>query len=111
MPAILTQSFSTITMQKAYEVLAANPDITILDVRSDPEYRQGHIPGSVHLPGGRIHDIDALLPDKNTPLFVYCLSGIRSHHACIALAELGYSNLTNIGGIAQWPGHLEKGFH
>ena len=80
----------------------------LLDVRNPDEYAAGHIPGSVNLPLSEIKSAEERFPDTDTPLFVYCLSGARSGKAIAALGELGYTKLTNLGGIRAWRGEIEK---
>ena len=45
---------------------------------------------------------------KDTPLFLYCRSGARSSRGCKALEKLGYTNVTNLGGILDHKGPVEK---
>lgn len=71
--------------------LSVDRYIYLIDVRTDIEYASGHIPGSIHLPLHRISDVPEAVPDKNARIFFYCLSGARSHHACMKLARMGYS--------------------
>ena len=53
----------------------------LLDVREADEYNNRHIPNAVNLPLSMIRTAEKTIPDKNTPLFVYCLSGARSGQA------------------------------
>lgn len=87
---------------------AGDPSITLLDVRTDEEYREGHIPGSVHLELARAEQIGALVPDKEQKLYVYCHSGARSSSACTIFQRMGYTQVTNIGGIAFFKGDVTK---
>ena len=82
----------------------AMPGAVLLDVRSNEEYAEGHIPGSINLPLNRLATIKL---DKDTPLFVYCLSGTRSARACAWLENNGYS-AKNIGALAAYQGTLEE---
>lgn len=82
----------------------AVPGAVLLDVRSNEEYAEGHIPGSINLPLNRLATIKL---DKNTPLFVYCLSGTRSARACVWLEKNGYS-AKNIGALTAYQGTLEE---
>ena len=100
--------YASISMQEAKNVLVKDQSIRLIDVRSADEYRQGHIPGSTNIPLDQISDITKVVPDKDSRLFVYCLSGARSQRACAWLARLGYSDVTNIGGIAQWTGEIVR---
>lgn len=76
------------------------PGAVLLDVRSEEEYKQGHLEGSVNLPINRIPTIDL---SKDTPIFVYCLSGARSKRAEKFLQKNGYQ-AENIGGLATYKG-------
>ena len=98
---------SPLRWTKPEEYLAADPTIKLIDVRTPPEYREGHIPGSLNFPVDRVSHIQKVIPDKNTKLFVYCFSGSRSRSACEILHKIGYHHVTNIGGIAFWNGELE----
>ena len=79
----------------------------LLDVRTPEEYRNGHIPGSRNIPLGTIDRTAEIVDNKDTPLFVHCLSGARSRQAAEALQQMGYTNVTNIGGIADYQGKVE----
>lgn len=80
----------------------AVPGAVLLDVRSPEEYADGHLPGSVNLPLNRLASISV---DKDTPLFIYCLSGARSARACGWLNKNGYT-AENIGGLVSYHGKL-----
>ena len=95
-------------MREAITQLKGNPDIRVVDVRTPAEYRQGHIPGSLLVPLDQWETIQTAVPDKSTPLYVYCLSGARSQAACRGFARLGYTEVTYIGGISGYEGPLEK---
>ena len=79
----------------------------LLDVRTEAEYREGHIPGSQNLPLQEIDRVGETVGEKDTPLFVYCRSGARSGQAVEALKRMGYHNAKNIGGIAAYTGKVE----
>lgn len=87
----------------------ANPQILLIDVRTGEEYREGHIPGSIHLDLADAESIGDVAPDINQVLYVYCHSGMRSSQACAIYKSMGYTNVTNVGGIASWRGPVEKG--
>ena len=80
----------------------------LLDVRTREEYSQGRIPGSINIPVQEMKKAESLLPEKETPLFVYCLSGGRSGQAVSMLKSMGYRNVSNIGGISGYKGLIEK---
>ncbi len=79
----------------------------IIDVREPQEYAQGHVPGSINVPVMAIRRIGERVPDKSTPLFVYCRSGARSNRAVMYLLDTGYSDVTDMGGVASYRGTLE----
>ncbi len=79
----------------------------LLDVRTPGEYREGHIPGSTNVPLQAIDRVRDVVKDKDTPLFVHCLSGARSRQAAAYLRQMGYSNVKNIGGISAYKGKVE----
>lgn len=95
-------------INEGVEDFRATQGAVLLDVRNPEEYAAGHIPGSVNLPLPAIAEASERIADKSTPLFVYCLSGGRSSSAVSALEKMGYTNLTNIGGIRAWRGEIEK---
>jgi rhodanese-related sulfurtransferase len=98
-----------LSMQEAKQEMS-RADIRLIDVRSPEEYRQGHIQGSVNIPLDRLPaNLTRQVPDKNTPVFVYCLSGARSQSACRWMAQNGYNAVTNIGGISDWSGPVSIG--
>jgi rhodanese-related sulfurtransferase len=72
----------------------------LLDVRTKREYAAVSLQDSVHLPLGEIEErIAELVPDRRTPLRVVCASGARSGAACRLLQQLGYGDVTNVGGL------------
>jgi len=80
----------------------------LIDVRSVGEYASGHIPKSRNIPLDGIGRLKVLVPDINTPVFVYCQSGARSSRAAVAIERMGYANVTNIGGMSTYRGKVEK---
>ena len=83
------------------------PNAVLLDVRTPEEYEAGHIPQSRNIPLDRIARAQSDIPDQETPLFVYCLSGARSSQAVSILRSMGYTQVTNIGGISSYQGKVE----
>jgi phage shock protein E len=81
----------------------------LLDVRQADEFDAGHIEGAVLVPHDIIAEkIGAVVPNKNTPVYIYCRSGRRSAIAVEAMKKLGYTNLTDLGGMEEAKRHLEK---
>ena len=84
-------------------------DYIILDVRTQEEYSQGHIPNAILIPHYSISDESKeILKDKEQLILVYCRSGNRSKVAAEALTELGYTNVVEFGGINDWKYDIVK---
>jgi Rhodanese-related sulfurtransferase len=81
----------------------------LLDVRTDAEFAQGHIPGASNLPVDRIFGAQKKIGSFDTPVYVYCQSGARSARAADWLRSAGYKNITNLGGIISYEGKVQKG--
>ena len=98
-------SYQQISADEAKEMMDTQSDYLILDVREADEYQSGHIPGAVLFPVGSIDASSAeqIIPSKDTLLLIYCRSGNRSKTAASALAELGYTQVYEFGGINDWP--------
>lgn len=102
--------FKQISMKEGLELMEADSDYILLDVRRIDEFEAGHIPGAVNIPNELIGAEEiAELPDKNQTIYVYCRSGNRSKQAAQKLAGLGYTNIVEFGGIIDYSGELEKG--
>lgn len=66
-------------------------ELVILDVREPSEYKAGHIPYAKSLPRGLMEfKIAKLVPDKATPIVIYCKSGGRGSLATLRLLSMGY---------------------
>lgn len=76
-----------------------NKDVVIIDVRTESEYKSGHLKETVNIPVGEIGSIEY---DKDTKIIVYCRSGSRSANAAKMLSEMGYSKVLDMGGIINW---------
>lgn len=101
------QSYRQITMQEAVDMMEREENYIILDVRTEPEYQAGHIPGAILLPNESIGAGEPpQLPDRDQLILVYCRSGNRSKQASDKLAKLGYTNVVEFGGINSWPGEV-----
>jgi len=80
--------------------IAIPENAVLVDVRSPEELSSSSIAGAVNIPLADIAVLsDALLPEKNRPIVVFCASGMRSAAARTKLLSLGYENVTNGGGI------------
>jgi sulfur-carrier protein adenylyltransferase/sulfurtransferase len=92
------------TAQEAAGRLAAAAPPVVIDVRERDEYEQGFIPAAVHIPRGNLETrIESRVPDRATPIIIYCASGIRSAYAAKTLAELGYTDVVSLeAGFGGW---------
>lgn len=82
----------------------------LLDVRHEPEYVRGHIPGAVFLDNDDIQreeHLDRLPENKDTTLILYCRTGRRTQMAARKLEALGYTTIYDMGGILDWPYETE----
>ncbi|MDI9242881.1 rhodanese-like domain-containing protein [Ruminococcus sp. YH-rum2234] len=102
-------TYQQISQDKAKQMMEEQEDAIVLDVREKEEYETGHIPGAVLLPLGTIDEDSAasVIPKKDSVVLVYCRSGRRSKQASQALAELGYTQIYEFGGINDWPYEVE----
>jgi glyoxylase-like metal-dependent hydrolase (beta-lactamase superfamily II) len=92
----------------------AEPGIAILDVREADAYREGHIPGAIHLPRGQLElRVDALFPDPGVRILTCCEFGKISTIAAATLRDMGFASAAALdGGLKAWreAGHpLEVG--
>ena len=79
-----------------------NKNAVLLDVRTKKEYNYGNIKGSVNIPVQLLERVSRQIVDKDTPIYVYCHSGIRSARSVQALKDMGYNKVTDIGGIKDY---------
>lgn len=81
------------------ELLKLDDSYKIIDVRSEEEYKNGHIKNAINIPLDKIegHDFDL---DKNDKLIIHCRTNVRSRRAIEILSDLGYKNLTLAPGVA-----------
>ena len=100
--------YVNITAEEAKQIMDTEEGYVILDVRTQEEYDQGHIPGAIVISHEEIAEkADKVLTDKDQLILVYCRSGRRSKIAAEALVELGYTNIKEFGGIIDWPYEVE----
>ena len=101
-------SYRQISMDEAETMMEEESNYIILDVRTPEEFRERHIPNAINIPNETIGSEDIQeLPDKDQLILVYCRSGNRSKQASGKLAELGYTNIVEIGGISSYTGKVE----
>ncbi|NTW71158.1 MAG: rhodanese-like domain-containing protein [Eubacteriaceae bacterium] len=93
-----------ITAEDAKARIDSEEGIILVDVRTQEEYTQGHIENALLLPVDTIaENAQEVIPDKDSVYFVYCRSGNRSAAASAQLAEMGYKNIYDLGGMMDWP--------
>ena len=101
-------SYEQITQEEAKQIMDTTNGYIRLDTRTQEESDQSHIPGALLLPHPEIADrAEEELPDKDQLILVYCRSGNRSKQASEVLAELGFTNVKEFGGINPWPYEVE----
>ncbi|MBR6968366.1 MAG: rhodanese-like domain-containing protein [Ruminococcus sp.] len=100
-------AYQQITQEKAKEMMQADDGHIIVDVRRQDEYDSGHIPGAILIPNESIGtEQPKELPDLDQVILIYCRSGRRSKEASQKLADMGYTNIYEFGGIIDWTGEV-----
>ena len=102
-------AYRQISQEEAKSMMTRDDGYIIVDVRRQDEYDSGHIPGAILIPNESIGtEQPEQLPDKNQIILVYCRSGRRSKEAAQKLANMGYTNVYEFGGIIDWTGEITK---
>ena len=105
--SVAEEYYRQITQEEAARIMEEEQGYILLDVRTEEEYDEGHIPGAINLPNEDIGtDAPPELPDKDQTILVYCRSGRRSKEAAGKLAALGYTRVLEFGGIMTWTGEI-----
>ena len=100
--------FGNITVDQVQKVIEENPDLVLLDVRTQLEHDEDALEGSILIP---IDEITARLSeiDKDTPYLLFCRSGIRSGQVYDYLKSEGYTKLFNMqGGMVEYRNKFPK---
>lgn len=97
---------SHVSVQQLTDYLASNQDILLLDIRTEAEYRAGHIRSATWLPRGKLEfDIQKLTTDPDARIVLYCRTGGRSALGVASLNRIGYKNVVDLdGGFKAWVG-------
>ena len=98
-------TYVQIDQEKAKAMMTVDDGHVVVDVRRQDEYDYGHIPGAILIPNESITDTR---PEQLPIILVYCRSGRRSKEAAQKLADMGYKNIYEFGGIIDWTGEIEK---
>jgi len=90
------------TVQKIVESGATTP--VVIDVREKDEYVQGYVPGATWISRGNLESkIEDVVPNRDTPVILYCAGGNRSAFAAKSLQQLGYTHVQSMaGGFSSW---------
>ncbi len=99
-----------VSPQEAYDVMQNDPETSYLDVRSIPEFADGHPVGAINIPimnftpgfgmtpnPDFVQQVDEQFP-KDAKLLIGCKSGGRSAQACQILSKMGYTDVANVRG-------------
>ncbi len=100
-----------LNQQEWEETRLNSTSAVLLDVRTEEEFEDGHIPNArlidIRQPQTFMEEVQTL--DKDKAYFVYCRSGARSAQACQVLDQLGVASTYNlVGGILGWTGEVIK---
>ena len=102
-------AYYQISQDEAKRIMDEESDYIIVDAREQSEYDEGHIKGAIVIPYTEIEQkAEELLPNKTQLILVYCRSGRRSKIAAQSLANMGYKNVKEFGGIIDWQYEIEK---
>ncbi|MDE2667170.1 MAG: rhodanese-like domain-containing protein [Acidobacteriota bacterium] len=93
-----------VTVASVREKLQKGHSFHFIDIREDHEWTRGRAEGAVHLGKGIIErDIEALVPDADEEIVLYCGGGYRSALSADALQRMGYRNVFSLaGGYKEW---------
>ena len=98
-----------LTFEEAHRFLEQHREAVLLDVREEAEYITGHARDAELLPVDELNEESAglVIGAKETPVLVYCRTGLRSREAAQKLEGLGYTEVYDMGGLVGWPYGLE----
>lgn len=103
-------AMGNLTAAQGKEMMEEDPTIILVDVRTEEEYKEEHIPGALLLPVDELENLaPEMIPDKEAVYIVYCRSGNRSATAAKKLIDMGYQKVYDMGGIIDWPYETETG--
>ena len=102
--AACAPKYPTVTPDE-FEQAIAEPDVQLVDVRTQEEYEQGHIVGAMNIDwkNDAFADEAEQMLDKSKTVAVYCRGGRRSHEAGNKLYIMGYTHIVELqGGLEAW---------
>ena len=97
--------------QNKFQRLLKKKNTILLDVRTEVEYKAGHIPGLKQIDFLKTEDFkkEVAVLDKSKPYLLYCRSGKRSKEAMKVMKEMGFTKLFDLrGGFSSWEGVKEQ---
>ncbi|MDK2802863.1 MAG: rhodanese-like domain-containing protein [Oscillospiraceae bacterium] len=98
------ENYVYISSQEAKKIMDTEKDIVILDVRTQEEWEEVKIEGSILIAHyDLLNFVEKIILDKNKKILLYCRSGYRTKIAFKILRYLGYNNIFDFGGIIDWP--------
>lgn len=100
-------TYTQIDQETAKQMMELDDGHVLVDTRRQDEFDAGHIPGAICIPNESIVDsMPAELPDLDQVILIYCRTGRRSKEAAQKLADIGYTNVYEMGGITDWTGEV-----
>lgn len=104
-----SEGYTQISYEEAKKIMDEEDDIIILDVRTQEEFEGGYIKGAILFPSQDVNEETAKekLPDKDQKILIYCSSGGRSKKVAQQLADMGYTNVYEFGGLNSWPYEIQ----
>ena len=100
-------TYTQIDQETAKQMMELDDGHVLVDTRRQDEFDAGHIPGAICIPNENITDtMVPELPDLDQVILIYCRTGRRSKEAAQKLADIGYTNVYEMGGITDWTGEV-----
>lgn len=102
MPREQDEGYGDVSVERAWELIQEKPSLVILDVRTDSEFREGHIEGAINIP---VNELEERLGELDTEdeMLVYCRTGNRSSTALGILEENDFTKIYHMNkGITAW---------
>ncbi len=97
-------TYTQITPEEAKQIMDTEKDYVIVDARTPQEFESGHIENAIVLQEENVLELaPQMFTEKDKLILVYCRSGNRSKKVAEALANMGYTNVKEFGGIISWP--------
>lgn len=98
---------TVLSPDEVWELMENNSMVKLVDVRTNEEYKTGHIERSICIPLINIaNNPFSICENRDVPIILYCQKGYKSSVAAHALMEAGYSKLFTIPGIELYPYNL-----